>query len=190
MDGPTLRDAMLGNEPPGYYGPLAPAFTKALHQAGCHTVKRAAMFCAQIGHESAGLRYMEELASGKEYEGRRDLGNIHPGDGPRYKGRGPIQITGRANYREVSEWAHAKGIVPSRTYFVDHPQQLASHDYGFLGAVWYWTVARDMNHYADRDDIVGATKAVNGGTNGLDDREMRWHHCLKMGDRLVKGIKP
>jgi predicted chitinase len=87
----------------------------ALRLAGCTTVKRAAMFCAQVGEESINLTAPTELASGAKYEGRADLGNTHPGDGVRFKGRGFIQITGRFNYGELSRWAHAKGLVPSAT---------------------------------------------------------------------------
>lgn len=185
MDARTLSKAMGGIEPLARYQQLAPAFTKALTQAECNTVRRVAMFCAQVGHESLGLRYMEEIASGDEYNGRVDLGNTHPGDGPRFKGRGPIQITGRNNYTQVSQWAHRHGIVPTPTFFVDHPLKLADDEFGFVGAVWYWTVARNMNEYADKGDIVGATRAVNGGTNGLDDREARWKHCLELGKALL-----
>jgi len=94
----------------------------ALRLAGCTTVNRAAMFCAQVGEESISLTAPTELASGAEYEGRADLGNTHPGDGVRFKGRGFIQITGRFNYGQLSRWAHAKGLVPSATYFIDHPR--------------------------------------------------------------------
>lgn len=181
-----LSEAMRGSLALERYTALAPAFASAMREAGCNTVERAAMWCAQLGHESGGLRWMEEIADGSAYEGRRDLGNVQAGDGRRFKGRGPIQVTGRYNYTELSKWAHSQGLIPSPTFFVDHPERLSDDTYGFLGPVWYWTVARDMNSYADRKDIVGATIAVNGGTNGFDDRRARWDRCLAMGDRLLR----
>ena len=77
-----------------YFGPL----NDAMDEFTINTPQRQAMFLAQIAHESGELRYVEEIASGAAYEGRADLGNTEPGDGVRYKGRGLIQITGRANY--------------------------------------------------------------------------------------------
>lgn len=169
------------------YAELLPAFEEALIRADCRTVDRVAMFAAQIGHESVGLRYMEEIASGQAYEGRHDLGNTRAGDGVRYKGRGPIQITGRANYRSLSNWAYSKGYCPTATYFVDHPEKLSEINYGFLGAVWYWTVARPMNTYADNRDILGATRAVNGGLNGIEDRKNRYYLALAMKNAILPG---
>lgn len=183
----TLSKAMGGTLTLARYGQLAGPVSDALRQANCTTVNRAAMFLAQIGHESLGLRYMEEIASGAAYEGRKDLGNTHTGDGKRFKGRGPIQITGRTNYTAVSKWAFQHGYVPTQTYFVDHPAQLAKDQYGFLGAVWYWTVARNMNAYADKRDIEGATRAVNGALNGLTDRRTRWQRCLNLAQAIVPG---
>lgn len=168
------------------YRELLPAASKALADCDCTTVDRIAMWCAQVGHESGGLQWMEELASGAAYEGRNDLGNTQPGDGVRFKGRGPIQVTGRANYAGLSQWAHGQGLVPTPTFFVDDPAELSSDRYGFVGVVWYWTVARPMNSYADRGDIIGATRAVNGGTNGIDDRTARWNRCRAMGEELLQ----
>ena len=184
MDVTTMRRAF-----PGLSAARAAEFNSglntALRLAGCTTVKRAAMFCAQVGEESISLTAPTELASGAEYEGRADLGNTHPGDGVRFKGRGFIQITGRFNYGELSRWAHAKGLVPSATYFIDHPGQLATDKYVWLGPIWYWTVARPMNHLADAGNIEDATRAINGGLNGIADRTNRWHLCLKLGNAIL-----
>lgn len=168
------------------YAALAPAFNAGLVQAGCTTVLRAAMWCAQLGHESIGLKFMNEIASGQAYEGRLDLGNTQPGDGRRFKGHGPIQITGRANHTAVSRWAHQHGYVPTAAYFVDHPDELGADRYGFLGAVWYWTVARPrINQFCDAGDLVAVTNAINGGVNGLAARRHRWEACLRLGDALL-----
>lgn len=185
MDAQTLATVMGNRVSMARYEELCPAFNEAMLQAGCTTERRATMWCAQIGHESGGLQWMEEIASGSAYEWRQDLGNTQPGDGVRFKGRGPIQITGRYNYGKVSEWAHGKGYVPTPTYFVDNPAELSNPRYGFLGAVWYWTVARDMNSFADRDDLIGATRAVNGGTTGLDDRRAYWHRAGNVGAAIL-----
>ncbi|AJA43701.1 lysin A, protease C39 domain [Mycobacterium phage Milly] len=182
----VLSQAMGGRLSRERYAALLPAVAQALAECQCGTVERVAMWCAQIGHESGGLYYMEEIADGSAYEGRLDLGNTQPGDGKRFKGRGPIQITGRSNYTRLSQWAFDKGLVPSPTFFVDDPAQLASDRYGFLGVVWYWTVARpQINSMCDANDLDGVTRAINGGLNGIDDRRARWDRCRAMGAALL-----
>lgn len=199
MDTATLAEVMGHTVPHSRYAALTDAFNSAMVAAECTTVERAAMWCAQIGHESLGLRYMEELWGPTRdqltYEGRvRDLGNSVPGDGFRFHGRGPIQITGRAHYANLSRWAHENGHVPSPTFFVDQPAQLAGDRYGFLGCVWYWTVARKMNVYADRRDILGGSIAINGQRadglpNNLGDRQSRWDRALALGERILPTTK-
>jgi len=129
------------------------------------TPRRQAHFLAQISHESGELRYAEEIASGEAYEGRVDLGNTHPGDGRRFKGRGLIQLTGRANYQA---YGHALGIdlVSGENFrrLSDDPQLAVD------AACWFWQT-RGLNALADRDDFVGITRTINGGLNGLADRE-------------------
>lgn len=126
------------------------------------TPLRLAHFMAQLCHESGAFRYMEEIASGQAYEGRRDLGNTEPGDGKRYKGRGPIQITGRANYRR---YGARIGIDLER-----HPEIAAYPSVGLHLALEYWKV-NGLNTFADADNVLAITKAINGGTNGLEDRK-------------------
>lgn len=192
MDPQTLREVMGGTLPAGGYTRYAPAFNQAMIEADIVTVERAAMWVAQLGHESVGLKYLTEIANGQAYEGRRDLGNTRPGDGPRYRGRGAIQVTGRANYTALSKWAYGKGLVSTSTYFVDNPEELASERHAFTGAVWYWTVARpQLNKLSDQRDLEAATRAINGGLNGLADRRQRYERTLKYGARLLpKGGKP
>lgn len=186
MDGATLAAVMGHSLTQSQYDAYVGPFNAGLLAAHCTTVNRAAMFCAQVGEESGGLRWMEELASGQEYEGRKDLGNTQPGDGKRFKGRGPIQLTGRANYGAFSRWAHGQGLVNSDDWFVRFPLLVASPTWGFLAASWYWTVARAaLNSYADAGDIVSATRAVNGGINGLADRTARWKRALTFGAALL-----
>jgi len=158
----------------------------ALVAASCTTVNRSAMFAAQVGHESAGLVYMEEIASGAAYEGRKDLGNTQSGDGTKFKGRGPIQLTGRHNYGEFGKWAKSRGLVSDANYFVNNPTAVATSTWGFLAASWYWTVARPkINAMCDAGDLEGVTRAINGGTNGLADRRTRWDRCRRLGNALL-----
>jgi predicted chitinase len=185
MDARTLSEVMGNRLGLARYEQLTPAWNAALLQADCTTVDRVAMWCSQLGHESGGLQWMEEIADGSAYEWRSDLGNNQPGDGRRFKGRGPIQVTGRHNYTRCSEWAFSKGYVPTPTFFVDNPAALSDDTYGFIGPVWYWTVARNMNSFADRNDIEGATRAVNGGLNGLQDRITYWNRAKRLGDKLL-----
>lgn len=176
-------------------GDLLPDVQRCFAASDINTVPRIAMWCAQIGTESGGLRWQEEIASGAEYEGRIDLGNTQPGDGVRFKGRDFIQVTGRHNYTLLSQWAFGKGLVPSPTFFVDSPQALATDEYAFLGAGWYWTTQRPMNDLIDAGESArwgdyrgfeAVTAAINGGINGLDDRRARYQRALAMGDQLLK----
>lgn len=125
------------------------------------TPRRMAHFLAQIAHESAELRYTKELASGRQYEGRKDLGNIQKGDGVRYKGRGLIQITGRANYKKYADFCGFDVVAD--------PELLELPLGATKSAMWYWQT-HGLNQLADRDDDLAITKRINGGTNGLADR--------------------
>lgn len=119
-------------------------------------------FLAQLAHESGNFKYMEEIASGAAYEGRKDLGNVMAGDGKRFKGRGPIQLTGRANYRRYGQQL---GID-----FENNPAIVAIPSVGLLVACKFWS-DNGLNELADKDDVVSITKRINGGTNGLADRK-------------------
>ena len=121
-------------------------------------------FLAQLAHESGNFRYMEEIASGAAYEGRKDLGNTQLGDGKRFKGRGPIQLTGRANYRRYGQQL---GID-----FENNPAIVAIPSVGLLVACKFW-FDNGLNALADQDDVLTITRRINGGTNGLADRKAK-----------------
>ena len=140
----------------------------AIAKGGVDTPLRLCHFLAQCAHESAHFGTTREFASGAAYEGRRDLGNIQPGDGKRYRGRGIIQTTGRANYREAT--ADIRKQVPAAPDFEQNPEALEQFPWALLAAVSYWR-RRDINRHADRDDIRAVTRAVNGGLNGFEDRK-------------------
>lgn len=135
--------------------------SSTLARYGIDSRLRIAHFLGQTCHESAGFRTTEEFASGEAYEGRRDLGNVKPGDGVRYKGRGLLQLTGRANYREVGE------LIDVR--LEDQPELAAEPVLSLKIACEFWK-KKNLNRLCDADDIVAVTRLINGGTNGLDER--------------------
>lgn len=185
MDAATLKKIM-GNRSGVDYAAEVAGCNEALKLVGATTVLRAAHFLAQCGHESGGLVWREEIASGAAYEWRKNLGNTQAGDGVRFKGRSFVQVTGRYNYRLMSEWAHSKGLVPTATYFVDNPTQLAATEYRWLGPVWYFTTQRpNWKAAADDDDIVTVTEMVNGGTNGLADRRAYLARAKAQGRKIL-----
>jgi putative chitinase len=128
------------------------------------STSRLAHAMAQLGHESDGFRAMEEYASGAAYEGRADLGNVQVGDGRRFKGRGPIQVTGRANYRL---YGRKIGIDLER-----RPELASAPSIGLHVSCAYWT-DKGLNSLADADDVEAITRRINGGNNGLADRRAR-----------------
>ena len=144
-----------------------PGLKAVLERYDISTPLRTAHFLAQIGHESADLRYHEEIASGRAYEGRLDLGNTKTGDGPRFKGRGLIQLTGRANYAVYGKAIGRNLTVEGNWEDVAEDPLLAVDVAG-----WFWS-RHDINAAADADAIKKVTRLINGGYNGLEDRTAR-----------------
>jgi predicted chitinase len=118
-------------------------------------------FLAQCAHESAKFTTTKEFADGSQYEGRKDLGNVKPGDGVRYKGRGFLQITGRANYTQASK---DLGID-----LVNHPELAEKPDVAIKVSLWYWKT-RVQPKISNFTNTKAVTKKINGGVNGLQDR--------------------
>ena len=133
-----------------------------------------AMFMAQMSHESGSFRYAEEIHDGSDYEGSSILGNNQPGDGKRYKGRGYIQLTGRWNYGHYGKKVGAD--------LINNPQLAADPDVAAAVAVAYYMERVDRDA-ARRGDVKSVTYAINGGYNGLEDRQRRF-------DQYMKGETP
>ncbi|MFA5170438.1 MAG: glycoside hydrolase family 19 protein [Sulfuriferula sp.] len=138
----------------------------AMHDCGIDlTANREAMFLGQVAHESGELRYSAEIwgptDAQEKYEHRLDLGNINPGDGKKFKGRGLIQITGRANYSKVSD--------VFKVNFLTHPELMEQPDYAAKTAAWFWQT-HGCNELADKMAYALITKKINGGMNGWPSR--------------------
>lgn len=148
-------------------GVFAEPLSAACDEFEINTPARQAMFLATVAHESGSLRYVREIASGAAYEGRADLGNIEPGDGPCFRGRGLIQITGRSNYAKCGEALD----LP----LLDQPELLEEPVNACRSAAWFWR-AHDLNRIADQGDFLLTQKRVNGVNkttgkpNGWEDR--------------------
>jgi predicted chitinase/LysM repeat protein len=163
--------AIMPNLPSGRAQQMLPYLNTAMKEANINTPRRQAAFLAQLAHESVELRYFEEIASGAAYEGRSDLGNTQPGDGVRFKGRGPIQLTGRSNYRAAGQ---ALGID-----LENNPTRAADPDVGFRTAAWFWN-SRNLNSYADAGNFDAITLRVNGGYNGKASRDAYYQRALSV----------
>lgn len=139
--------------------------------AGLDKPHRLAHYLAQLAHESGGFKYDREIwgptAAQKRYDTRTDLGNTAAadGDGKLYAGRGPLQITGKANYAAFTKWAGPKGAPD----FVAHPDLLNTDPWEGLSPIWFWET-RKLNAYCDENNIEQLTKKINGGLNGFDER--------------------
>ena len=148
-----------------------PYIQQAMQEFDITSYLRETAFLAQLAHESAELRYMEEIASGAAYEGRASLGNTQPGDGKRYKGRGPIQLTGRANY---TKYGQLLGLD-----LVNNPMIAATKEVGFRIAGQFWKL-NGLNELADQQKFETITRRINGGINGLPDRIMYYERAKRV----------
>lgn len=156
---------------------ILPPLQKAMRDVNITPGLREAHAMAQFLHESGGFQFKRELASGQAYEGRLDLGNTQPGDGRRFRGRGWIQITGRANYKRFGK---VLGINLEA-----NPELAETDENAARIACAYWN-DRDLNKFADRDDILTITRRINGGTNGLADRKNK----LALAKRVLNLEEP
>ena len=153
------------------YDKFLPYINRYADKFEINTLMRMAHFLAQIAQESGELRYTQEIASGRAYEGRKDLGNTHKGDGVRFKGRGLMQITGRMNYRACGKYCGFD--------LENNPQMLEQPLWAVESAMWFFSVYKNLNSLADADDIENITKKINGGLNGFDERKLYLRRAKK-----------
>ena len=180
---------------------LLPGIEAAIKTADLDTPARLSAFLAQTGHESGGFKFLEENLNYKPetlcrvwpshfneenchefsgnpeaiantaYAGRMGNGDAETGDGWRYRGRGFLQLTGKANYEHVSS---DLGFD-----FVSEPDAVATPEGAALTAAWFWK-KHNLNHYVDNNDFTQMTKIINGGTIGLEDRVARFNHAMSV----------
>lgn len=186
MDLATLRAAMQPTSiNDATLTTYLPHFTEAMRAAQITTTRRAAAWCSQIGHESAGLRYMAEIQTRNP---------SWDWDRTRYRGRGPIQLTWQSNYRKFGQWCQTQGYTTDPELFVNQPELVEQPKWGFLAASWYWLNGGprpgQINTYADQGDILAVSRCINGWIdgvmpNGWEDRQNRWNRCLQLGEQLL-----
>lgn len=156
-------------------GVFVSVLNAAMNRYGIVGTPRAAAFIAQVGHESGQLRFVREIwgptVQQAGYEGRADLGNNVKGDGSKYRGRGLIQVTGRANYATCGE---ALGLD-----LISQPELLELPQHATMSAAWFWST-RGLNTLADQGQFVKITRRINGGLNGQDDRQALYDKALKV----------
>jgi putative chitinase len=150
-----------------FYNPLC----AAMDEFSITTPLQIAAFIAQIGVESGQFFYVKELSSGDQYEGRVDLGNVDTGDGPKYLGRGLIQITGKANYMAM--------LMALNIDCIDHPEVVEQPENACRSACWFWST-HNLNELADAGDFETITRRINGGLNGEDQRLAYYVTCKKV----------
>lgn len=149
----------------------------AMREFDISNPRRQAAFLATLGHESGGLYYVREIASGKAYEGRSDLGNTQPGDGVKYKGRGLIQITGRSNY-----------VAAMMALGIDclmNPEVLEEPENACRVSAWFWK-SHGLNELADRGEFQAIQGIVNvGRANATTKRINGWADRLSIYERAL-----
>jgi putative chitinase len=178
------------------------ALSKLLPDYEINTIQRIAAFIAQCSHESAGFTAIQEnlnyraeslmrvwpkyfptidianayahkpeMIANRAYANRMGNGDEMSGDGWRYCGRGLIQLTGKSNY---------KAFADSLDMNINEvPEYLATFEGASQSACWFWE-NNNLNRFADNGDILGLTKAINGGTLGLEDRKAHYQHAISI----------
>jgi len=146
-----------------------PFLNQAMREGDIQTPRRQAVFLTQLAVVSGDLRSFEEQSSGEAYEGRRDLGNTEPGDGRRYKGRGPFPLIGRTRYRAAGR---ALGIDLEK-----YPSCVGEPDVGFRVAAWFWR-GNGLNQLADAGNLSAISRVLNPSPQKAAELDLRYRRAL------------
>lgn len=138
---------------------------------GIDSELREIHFLAQLGHESMSFLRTKERSTGLAYEGKGGLGNIHPGDGAKFIGRGFIQLTGRFNYQRASDYF--------KIDFVKNPELIETPEWAAKISGWFWWI-NNLSRTADEDNFFKLSLKINGGFNGIKDRYDRTIQLKKL----------
>jgi len=114
-----------------------------------------------------------EMIANRVYASRMGNGDEHSGEGYKFRGRGPIQLTGKANYEACSEFLFQDDTL------IQNPDMLLDPEYALHSACWFWW-KNDLNKFADSADLVTMTKRINGGTIGLEDRIKHYNEAMEI----------
>lgn len=182
-------NAILLKARPANLGGVCPVLQKYMPMYGIDTVQRVGGFIAQCAEESLNFSTVLEMDSGEEYEGNKMLGNTEPGDGPKFKGRGYIQITGRAAYKACS--LH----IFKDERLIDNPDLLCTRELAAQSACWFWRDVKGLNVIADKPEdwtnfsshfkktytkIQWMTILINGGLNGFNERNYNYQAARRV----------
>jgi putative chitinase len=158
-------------------GKYLPWLNKYMAEFGINTPNRIISFLMNLLHESGDFRHSREIASGEAYEFNKNLGNTQKGDGPRYKGTGISQLTGRWNFWAFTQWCK-KNIPGFSEDFIKTPEKVQEPQWSVLSAIWYWQFKK-CESYADRGEFREVASLWNTGKpdsitiNGWADRELK-----------------
>ena len=174
---PDLMQAVTGHPAASFDQSFCNDFNDMLESTGFDQhLDAMQMLMANLCHESCGFVYMKEIASGEAYNYRKDLGNIYPGDGPKFKGCGPLQVTGRANHQASADWLRDhRGIDDGK--IMELGTDYSADHYAFSMAI-PWLLNNDLLNVCLKQGFDQCCYRINGGWNGKADRD-RWYEKCK-----------
>jgi predicted chitinase len=160
---PQICQQLTGSSADKFDQTFCGDFNKLLMTTGFDKHREAmCMLIANLLHETGNFRWMSEIADGSAYEFREDLGNVLPGDGPKYKGAGVLMLTGRHNYARAAAKLHDDLIIERGwQYVADH--------YPFRSALC-WIEDNKLLDICLTQGFEACCVKINGGYNGWDDR--------------------